>query len=69
MKKFYESPVVELTGFSAEDVITLSAAGVAEITVDDGNAAAFAEALNGKYDNVTGYVINATTKASTSYQW
>lgn len=24
MKKFYEAPVVELTGFSAEDVITTS---------------------------------------------
>ena len=31
MKKFYESPVVELTGFSAEDVITTSVVNIEKI--------------------------------------
>ena len=36
MKKFYEAPVVELTGFSAEDVITTSA--IAPVTPVDAAA-------------------------------
>lgn len=66
MKKFYESPVVELTGFSAEDVITTSAGGVDPITVDEGNAADFVAALKtAGYEN--GAVIGSSE--STSYNW
>ena len=36
MKKFYETPAVEFTGFNAEDVITTSVLN----TIDDAAAAA-----------------------------
>ena len=64
MKKFYEAPVVELTGFSAEDVITTSA--VTPNTIDTltmseaeaGNVFTGYNALN-KYDST----------GSTTYSW
>lgn len=68
MKKFYESPVVELTGFSAEDVITTSAITVIE--AEKVTATDFEAALNAKYDGVTGYVINAgDNTVSQAYTW
>jgi hypothetical protein len=38
MKKFYESPVVEITVFDVEDVITASVFDTREMGVDDLNA-------------------------------
>ena len=59
MKKFYETPAVEFTGFNAEDVITTSIVG----TVDNEAAAAtFAEQV------VKQNVANAAVSYN-SYQW
>lgn len=64
MKKFYEAPVVELTGFSVEDVITTSV--VSEIntlevmTQEQVNALNAAATYNG-YDRTMQY--------NGAYQW
>lgn len=61
MKKFYETPAVEFTGFNAEDVITTSIVS----TYEDANAAAAVvkAANNGEIANVDAGVTYG------SYQW
>ena len=68
MKKFYEAPVVELTGFSAEDVITTSVATIYNTATDGiGDAQAFEAAVAAKYGaNVK--IVDYTGK-NESYQW
>lgn len=46
MKKFYESPVVEITVFDVEDVITTS---VTNIDTTDGNVAKYIEDVKNNY--------------------
>ena len=65
MKKFYEAPVVELTGFSAEDVITTS---VTTINTVDGlgeSAEAFEAAVAANYGS-NAKIVNYN---GGSYQW
>ncbi len=68
MKKFYESPVVELTGFSAEDVITTSAITI-DTTKGIENVADFNAAVAAQYGvaetNMTSFQYNAEG----SYNW
>lgn len=60
MKKFYETPAVEFTGFNAEDVITTSVIETFENT-------AGADKLN---EYVAAGKINADATVSySSYQW
>ena len=67
MKKFYEAPVVELTGFSAEDVITTSATTVIKTSGGLENVEAFEAAVAAQYevsaDNVKSFQYGG------SYQW
>ncbi len=67
MKKFYEAPAVEFTGFSAEDVITTSAV-ITEInsTAAGFNANEFSAAVAQKYGVSTS---NVKTFEYGSYQW
>lgn len=46
MKKFYEAPVVELTGFSAEDVITTSVPTIDTVGMTKDQAEAIFEGYN-----------------------
>ena len=61
MKKFYETPAVEFTGFNAEDVITTSIVNTYE--VEAGANAVVKAANDGK---ITG--VNAGVTYG-SYQW
>ncbi len=63
MKKFYEAPVVELTGFSAEDVITTSA-----LTPIDTKSMTEVEAsVFTGYNGVSS--VNKYTGTTGSYNW
>lgn len=54
MKKFYETPAVEFTGFNAEDVITTSI--IDTYTMDDTATAKFdASVAAAKNTNAVGY--------------
>jgi hypothetical protein len=64
MKKFYEIPVVEITVFDVEDVITASAGTVSTNDVSDINA--FIDTVEEQY-TVAG--TQATVGAYSSYQW
>jgi len=66
MKKFYESPIVELTVFDVEDVITTSAVlPVTEINTLTEDVSAVVTAINaGDY---TGVVDSASTYGA--YNW
>lgn len=71
MKKFYESPVVELTGFSAEDVITTSAIKTYNTTTDGiGNAGDFAAAVAAQYEGIAAEGVKVGNIADNgSYNW
>lgn len=61
MKKFYETPAVEFTGFNAEDVITTSIVNTYEVYGDTPNAAFEAAVKNNQVaESVVSY---------SSYQW
>jgi len=67
MKKFYNSPVVEITVFDVEDIITTSAA-IPTISTDNmstEDAAAFAGALEAQ----TGITAENTVAWNSSYEW
>lgn len=69
MKKFYEAPVVELTGFSAEDVITTSVATIYDTATDGiGNAEAFEAAVAAQY-KVDAANVKVVDFNGGSYQW
>ena len=61
MKKFYETPAVEFTGFNAEDVITTSIVDGLSIGTDDVAAT--------KFNNSVAATTNAAAVDFTSYQW
>ncbi len=63
MKKFYEAPVVELTGFSAEDVITTS---TNVYTIDTNNIGDFNNAAAAAYGSRESY---GGTVDYGSYTW
>ena len=63
MKKFYEAPVVELTGFSAEDVITTSR--VPQITPS--NVEDFKTAVTNVYG--ANGMVDYTSSTGASYNW
>lgn len=63
MKKFYEAPVVELTGFTAEDVITTS---VINTAVDSFETSDFDAALAAKYNVSTS---NVHSMQYNNYTW
>lgn len=62
MKKFYESPVVEITVFDVEDVITTSVKNVNDMTVDELNT--FTAAVEQKYQ-----ANNVIVSDYNSYNW
>lgn len=64
MKKFYESPIVELTVFDVEDVITAS--GEIEVNTLEADVEALKATINGStYANAN--EVKATTYGS--YNW
>ncbi len=64
MKKFYEAPVVELTGFTAEDVITTS------VTVIDATTAKFdADTFNNAVANKYGATVKGVEYNGSNYTW
>ena len=65
MKKFYETPAVELTGFSVEDVITTSVVTI-DTAKDTFSADDFKDAVANAY-NVN--VNNVNAQQYNSYTW
>ena len=66
MKKFYESPIVELTVFDVEDVITTSAIGGIDTTTTAGVDALIADIQNAT--TTAGGAVGAKAYNS-SYNW
>ncbi len=64
MKKFYEKPVVEITVFDEECIMTAS--GVTRITVDGNNAGEIETALNAMQNTMNIQAINSNGSA---YNW
>lgn len=65
MKKFYENPVVEITVFDVEDVITVSVGGGSTLTEEAANQLIGAIETGAVIDNTN--VIAA--KKYSSYNW
>ncbi|MBR2453188.1 MAG: hypothetical protein IKB32_03985 [Clostridia bacterium] len=65
MKKFYESPIVELTVFDVEDVITAS--GIVNTITDGEDVEALIQAINN--NTYTGTVDAAEKYVAGSYNW
>ncbi len=66
MKKFFEMPVVEITVFDVEDVITTS---VTEIDTLQAQNAAEVEALMAKINDATIANVNYQNYSTGSYNW
>ena len=66
MKKFYELPVVEITVFDVEDVITTSIVSTRNLEGDD--LAAFSAGVEAQYGGTKGTVVTGDYN-STSYTW
>lgn len=64
MKKFYESPIVELTVFDAEDVITTSA-----IVIDTAATGANLEALVSEIQTAAYGNVEKVEAYNSSYNW
>ncbi len=65
MKKFYKNPVVEITVFDVEDVITVSVVGT---TLSDGAAAQLIEAIENDSAVIENTSVIAAKKYS-AYNW
>ena len=64
MKKFYESPIVEITVFDVEDVITASVNGGSTLELDDAQLSTLTDKLEAQYANTQ--VVNY---GDTAYTW